>query len=331
MKLRYYSICYFGRIHEKLPMANLFVIIFLAGCSPLNIESAKSLDIVGTAASAQNAENIFVSDDEYQQAMDAEAFFHGFAGAEVPQTLFDNYEKIQAELSARKIVFTKLGGVYESFSSLAAVDVATGAETAINGLGDAINGYASALNKNPVISNVKQDVFSRVGGLVAAEIQKKKIGESSKLIRERLIEFVKLFEDPLVRVQMITFKQSILQNRTAAIQLMWEKGVFNPNRLIDQMGSNAGLEASKEAIKIINDPNDTTVKDGLSKVIVSRLNRKINLIERGYDASVNAVNELALKHKKLENGEEMSLVRLRQIITELQRITDLLTPSESSS
>ncbi len=115
------------------------------------------------------------------------------------------------------------------------------------------------------------------------------------------------------------------------VALCGKRGVFNPTPLINQMGSNAGLEASKDAIKIINNPKDSTVKDGLSKVIVSRLNRKINLIERGYNASVNAVNELVIKHEKLENGEEISLVRLRQIISELQRITDLLAPSESSS
>jgi hypothetical protein len=303
----------------------------MAGCSSLSIESARSLGTAGQEAATQNTAAIFASDDEYERAMDAEAFFHGFAGGSVPQQLATNYESIQAELRGRKIVFSKLGDVYEAFSSLAAIDAATGIETAINGLGDAVNGYADVFKKGPVISSSAQGVIAGIGGLIAAEIQKKKIKESSMLTRERLTEFAKLFKDPLVQTQMTTFKELLAQDRSTAIQLLWMKGVFDPNPLIDQMGADAGLKASKEAIKIVNDPKDTHVRGGLGKVIVARLDRKINLIEKGYHASVQAVEELIGKHEKLEEGEELNLTRLRQIIAELQRITELLIPQKSSS
>ena len=320
-----------GAIRLGLSLVGAFLVVCMAGCSSLSIESAKSLGTAGQEASAQNTAAIFVSDDEYQRAMDAEAFFHGFAGESVPQQLSDDYENIQAELRARKIVFSKLGDVYEAFSGLAAIDAATGIETAINGLGDAVNGYAAARKESPVISSSAQGVIAGIGGLVAAEIQKKKIKQSSILIRERLTAFAKLFEDRLVQTQMTEFKKNLAQNRSSVIQLLWMKGVFDPNPLIDQMGADAGLKASKEAIKIVNDPKDTRVRGGLEKVIVARLDRKINLIEKGYHASVQAVEELIGKHEQLEEGEELNLTRLRQIIAELQRITELLIPKESSS
>jgi hypothetical protein len=331
MKSRRFSIPCPGAICPGQSLVGAFLVVCLVGCSSLSIESAKSLGIVGQEASVQNTANIFASDDEYQRAMDAEAFFHGFAGMRVPQQLSDNYETIQAELSARKIVFSKLGDVYDAFSGLAAINAATGVETAINGLGDAVNGYAAALNKSPVISSSAQGVIARIGGLTAAEIQKKKTKQSSMLIRGWLIAFARLFEDPLARTQMVTFKQSLAQNRASVILLLWKKGVFDPSPLIDEMGADAGLKASKEAIKIVNDQNDKTVRGGLEEVIVARLNRKINLIEKGYDASVKIVNELIVKHEKLEDGEELNLTQLRQIIAELQSITELLVPKGSSS
>jgi hypothetical protein len=331
VKSKRFFILYPRAIRLRLSLVGAFLVVCMAGCSSLSIESARSLGTTGQETSAQNTAAIFASDDGYQRAMDADAFFHGFAGMSVPQQLSTNYESIQAELRARKIVFSKLGDVYEAFSGLAAIDAATGIETAINGLGDAVNGYADALKKSPVISSSAQGVIAGIGGLIAAEIQKKKIKQSSMLIRERLTEFAKLFTDPLVRTQMITFKQNLAQNRSSAIELLWKKGVFDPNPLIDQMGADAGLKASKEAIKIVNDPKETSVRGGLEEVIVARLNRKINLIEKGYHASVQAVEELIVKHEKLEEGEELNLTRLRQIIAELQRITELLIPKESSS
>lgn len=331
MKWRCFSISYFGAIPLGLSLTSGFFFICLVGCSSLSIDSAKGLGTAGLEASVQNAANIFASDDEYQSTMDAEAFFHGFAGMSVPQKLFDNYKTIQAELSTRRIVFSNLGDVYGAFSSLVAIDAATGVETAINGLGDAVNGYASALNKSPVISSSAQGVIARIGGLTAAEIQKEKINQSSVLIRERLTAFAKLFEDPLVRAQMVTFKQNLAQTRSSAIQLLWKKGVFDPSPLINQMGTDIGLTASKDVIKIVNDQNDKTISSGLEKVIVARLNRRIDLIEQGYDVSVKTVKELIKKHEELEKGEELSLTRLRQIIAELQHITDLLVPKASSS
>ncbi len=371
--------------HPRRFLMGAFFIVCLAGCSSISIESAKNLGTAGKEASVQSSANVFVSNDEYQRAMDAEAFFHAFAGTSIPQQLSTDYEAIQTELNARKIVFSKLGDVYDAFSTLAATNAATGVETAINGLGNAVNDYASTFNKSPVISNSAQGFIAGIGGLVAAEIQKRKIKQSSVLIRERLNEFDKLFNDPLVRSQIITFKQSIAQTRASAIKLLWESGIIDPSPLINQMSADAGLKASKEAAKLLNnqtinkngtnsdlkdskeaskliinpptnkkssdadlkgskvsikkvskkeDTKDqlmSRIRDGLGGVIENRFNQKINLIERGYVAGLKAVKELIEKHEKLEDGEELNLARLRQIVAELQRITELILPKEKSS
>ncbi len=331
MKSRLFSRLYPGSMRPGLPLVGAFLVVLLAGCSSLSIESAKNLGTAGQEISAQSTANIFASENEYQRAMEAEAFFRGIAGMKIPEQLSRNFKTIQAELSARKTVFSKLGDIYDAFSDLVGVDADTEVETAINGLGDAVNGYAAARKKSPVISSSANGVIAKIGGLIAAEVQTKKIKQSSILIRKHLAAFIKLFEDPLVRTEITTFKQNLAQNRASAIQLMWKKGVYDPSPLIDQMGADAGLKANKNAIKFINDPNDTTIKRGLESVIVARLNRKINLIVNGYDDSVKAVKELIVKHKKLEEGKELSLARLRQIIAELQRITELLVVKQPSS
>jgi hypothetical protein len=316
-------------IRTNLIPLGVFLIITISGCSKLSIESAKELGSAGQEVSGNAVANIFVSDEEYQQAMDAEQLFHGFAGIDVPQQLSDDYETIQTELASRKIVFKALGDVYSEFEKLASIDTATGVETAINGLGDAVNKYASTQHKSAVISKSAQGVIAKVVGLIAKEVQKEKIQESSALIRERLSAFQALFSDPLVKNQLTSFKQTLAQNRSSAINLLWKKGVYDPSPLIDEMGAEAGLKANKDVLNIVNDKKDARVKNGLEKVITARLQRKIRLVEKSYDANVNAVAQLIAKHEKLEKGEELNLATLRQYILELRLITDTLAPAGS--
>lgn len=331
MKVRIISI-----MHVRVMRPGFFIIVaplllLMSGCTSLNIESARTLGAVGKEVSIQSSGNAFVSNDDYQRAMDAEAFFHGIAGRSVPQKLSDDYKIIQAELGARKIVFSRLWDVYDAFSSLAAIDAVSTTEAAINSLGDSINGYAAVRKMEPVISGKAKGAIAQIGALGIGDMQKEKIKRSSVLIRERLTALSELLMDPLVRAQMTGFKQNLAQTRASAIRILWGKGVFDPSPLIDQLGTDAGLKASKEVTQIINNPKDTTIRDGLNGVIVTRLNRRIDLIEQGYDSSINALKELIKKHEELESGEELSLTRLRQILAEFQRIADLLVPNISSS
>lgn len=331
MKARNMSILHVGAIRPGFFILVAPLLLLMSGCTSLSVESARTLGAVGKEVSMQSAGNAYVSNDEYQRAMDAEAFFHGFTDMRVPPQLSDDYKIIQAELGARKIVFSRLGDVYDAFSNLAAIDAVTTTEAAINGLGDSINGYAAVRKMKPVISGKVKGAIAQIGALGIGEMQKEKIKRSSVLIRERLIAFSELLMDPLVRTQMIGFKQNLAQNRASAIRILWGKGVFDPSPLIDQLGTDAGLKASKEVAQIVNNPKDTTIRDGLNGIIVTRLNRRIDLIEQGYDSSASAMKELIKKHEELESGEELSLARLRQIIAEFHRIAELLAPTAASS
>lgn len=331
MRVRRLSILYFMAMRSGLFIIATPLLMLAAGCSSLSVESARTLGAIGKEVTMQCVGNIFVSGDEYQRAMDAEAFFHGYASMSVPQKLSDEYKIIQAELGARKIVFSRLGDVYDAFSNLASIDAETSSEAAINSFGDSVNGYAAALKKQPVISSTAKGAIAQLGALGIGEMKKEKLKQSSVLIRERLTAFTVLLMDPLVRVQMTGFKQNLAINKATVIRTLWGKGVLDPSNLIDQLGADAGLKVSKEITQIINNPSNATIKDGLGEIIVSRLNRRIDLIEQGYDSSINALKELIKKHEDLEKGEELTLTRLRQIIAEFQRIVDPLVPNASSS
>ncbi|MFT5702565.1 MAG: hypothetical protein ACI8ZB_005488 [Desulforhopalus sp.] len=299
----------------------------MAGCSTVSIDKAKQLGAFGTEVTANSMANIFVTEDEFQRAIDAEAFFHGSNSSEdspVYANIIEKANKVNNELAARTVVFNNLASVYDAFSGLAGIDAATGTETAINGLGSAINGYAAAVGQAPPIAESATAVLARIGGIIAAEIQKKQIIEASKLIRQHLDAFAILFEGKLVRTQMVTFQEVLAQNRATAIDLLWNTGVFKPDLVLNQMGASAGLTAHKDAAKVV--AANKKLNSGLNEVVRQRLNHSKGLIGQSYNASIKGVRALIAQHMNLEKGEDLNLTHLRQIVAELQRSAILLSP-----
>lgn len=296
-----------------------------AGCSSLNTESARTLGAAGCDVTGSGGEAVFASRSEYQRALDAEAFFHGYAGAPVPERLLADYRTIQAELGARRLVFNQLSEVYALFLSLADARAADGLGAAVNRLGEAVNGYAAQINKAAAVTSADKDALARIGGLAGKRIQQRKLKAASALIRERLESFAGLLEDPLVRTQLTSFRRNLAASRSAAVKLLWEKGLLDPSPLISELGGDAGLKACKDAAKIIADPKSGFVQEALGAVVSSRLERRLDLVEQGYDASVRALRELAAQHRALENGGAASRARLHQLMTELALSTERLT------
>ncbi len=289
-----------------------------AGCVSTCIDSAKNLAPQGKAITAQIAAAVFAADDEFQRAMDAEAFFHGLAGMEIPAGLLQTNAWIQAELTARKQVIESLGDAYDAWGALASANVTADAQTAFNSLSDAVNAYAKAIGREAVLTASEKDAFAKVGGWTASAIQRSKVRKSSALLRARLTAFRQLLGDPLVRAQQTTFKTQLAENRSAAIAYLWGRQLLDPTPLLDQLGEEAGLKASKDAVKIIADRKDPALSRGLDRVLTVRQERKMAAIVRSYDASLKALDALIAKHSKLEAGENVSPAELRQLAADLQ-------------
>ncbi|MFA7172695.1 MAG: hypothetical protein WC340_04665 [Kiritimatiellia bacterium] len=307
-------------------MGCLIALVLATGCSSLSIESAGNLAAIGKESTMMSAGNIFISNSEYARAMDAEAFFHGYAGTVVPQQIQQDYQGIQQELGARKAVFTRLGETYEAFHNLVIFNTASGVTSTINELGDAVNSYATTLNKTVLLVAADKDSIARIGGMTARRIHTRRVAYASRLIRMRLEELAVLLEDTSVKTQLTTFNQSLAASRAAAVTLLWERGLLDPAPLITELASDAGLKAGKNAIKIIDSQDGAHLKDGLTLVVKSRMQRRAALIEQGYNASTVVIRELIAKHQELENNEVLTSIELRGMITELQLITNSFNP-----
>jgi hypothetical protein len=297
-------------------------------CSSLNIEAARQLAVTGRQTAVQAKQSSVVSGIEFSRAIDGEAMFHGFSGTpDTLKPLVSLYDDVRREFTARSIVFDELAQLYDAFGDLAGIDAAQEVETALGQLNGAITAYAKQMNLSPPVSGDTANAIAKIGGLVAGEIQKAKIKKASTLIRGEVEEFGKLLGNPLVRTQITSFRELLQKNAAAALIMLWEGGALDPKPILDDMGSPAGLTASKEAEKVLT--NKPLLKNGLTLVLEQRLSRQSNLIDQTYAASLQALNRLAAEHKKLEEDQELDLARLRQTAAELRTLVELITKIKS--
>jgi hypothetical protein len=312
-------------------MAGLMILSCLAGCSTVSVDNAKTLGAAGKEVSTQVSSNIFASDDEYRQGIEADLFLHGYADTQVPEAVAAGYRKVAIELGARKLVFSKLHDLYSAFYDLASSGDGSGIDRSLVDFGNAVNGYAASRQRRALVPSSAVGLAGEAGKLIAADRQRRSIIRTSALIRGHLIELLQLLDDPLVRTQMETFRQNLVQNRVSAIKLLWRSGLLDPVDLIDQMGQSEGLKTAPKSGDAIGNRRYASVRNGLQSVVDYRLENKVRLVAQGYDASVNALKVLIARHEKLEKGEEVSVAELRGISGELQVITGLLAKHASTN
>lgn len=317
-----------SQIHSGNPPSAFFRIAFLTvlllqGCSSLNVENAAKLGTAGKEVSAAAAAGIFASDSEFRSAREAEIFFHSYTGVQPPADMLAAYTGIHAELRARKAVFTKLAAAYTAFSGLAARDEPARIAASIDELGDAVNGYAAAVDTSPVISGTASGIAGQIAHAALSGKKNRMLKQASALIRVRLARMLELLDDPLVREQMTGFRRNLARNRITAVQLLWMHGLLDPAPLLDQMAADAGLRAGSDAAVIVR--NSKRIGNGLQAVMTDRLNNTVSLIDKGYDSTLDALRELIAEHEKLEKGESVTNAQLLQIIYGLQTVTERLS------
>ncbi len=311
-----------------------FTIVLLfattSGCSSLSLEAARQLAVTGRHTAVQAKQTSVVSEIEFSRAIDAEAMFHGFSGSEKSlEPLIALYDEVRNELNARSIVFDQLAQLYDAFGDLAGIDAAHDVETALGELNGAITDYAKQVKQPPPLSADAAGAIAKIGGLLAGEIQKAKVKKASILIRGEVEKFSKLLATPLVRSQVTNFRKLLESTTASALIQLWEGGVLDPKPLLDDMGSPAGLSASKEAEKVL--ASKPRLKTGLTLVLKQRFRRQSDLIDQAYEASRQAINRLAAEHKNLEEEQPIDLARLRQIAFELRTLAELITKIKSGT
>ncbi len=294
-------------------------------CSTLSLEAAQTLAATGGDAAVKIKAAAFASGDEYAGAMDAEALYHGMTGTTASPAYTElkvKYAKVHVELAKRQDVVKALADFYVAFGNLASYDASGQTQDALKNLGTAVDGYRKdVLNLGPV-SPGTVDLIVHIGGLFASEVQKAMVKDASASVRPKLVAFHDALADKLVRTQFTGFKELLAADRAAAVVLLWQHNVLDASPLVADLAAEGGLIPTKDAGRVVL--HDEQLKAGLQAVITRRMDRKLDAIGQGYDASVRIVADLIEEHRKLEDGGPLDIARIRALVAELTAIVNLI-------
>jgi hypothetical protein len=171
----------------------------------------------------------------------------------------------------------------------------------------------------------------RIGEEIASLLSKHRkqqlIRESSVIIRKQLEHLLVLLNNIEEQHKMTTFREKLLGNRLRMSEALWKSGILDPSPMINDLAGDAGFQAERNSRSIVL--MNPSLKKGLKGVMDYRIRKKNTiLIKSGYDNTLDALRTLVEEHKKLENGESVSMDDLRRIISELQTISRLLSGND---
>ncbi len=299
--------------------AVLLVVMFLtSACSNINIEAAKALSSTGRDTASRIQQNVLASEKEYLRGRDCIALCNSFDNTTKTKgykKILEDYDKNQKEIRSRSVVFERLAELYTAFGELAGLDAGGQTEKALKDLGEAINEYAKTTDQPWSVSSDTTEVISKIGGLLAEEMQKAKIKKANVLIRTKVEDFVKLLKYESTDEHFLEYREDLFSERKLAFKILWSKGVYDPKPILDDFGEDAGLTAQGEAVKKINP--DSELGKAIAEVIDKRLELKSKAIQEDYYASIAAIKQLIEEHNKLEKGEPLDLAHLRAITAKL--------------
>ena len=263
--------------------------------------------MTGRSVAMQTQQDVLISDKECARALDSESLLHGFSGRRDPnevRPLLESYVALQQEFSRRSVVFERLADLYDALGDLAGLDTGGQMEKALEGLGDAVTAYAKGIKRQAPSLGEATAGLSTIRGLGVTEAQKARVKEASTRIRARIEAFLRLLEDPRVREQMTGFRALTASYRKAAFVMLWDAGAYDPKSLLDDFGTEVRLVAQKDAGTLVR--SNPRLGNALKAVLEGRLERsRFEVVEEGYNASLEALRQLVAEHKRLERGEPL--------------------------
>ncbi|MGC8775093.1 MAG: hypothetical protein ACP5R6_07525 [Chlorobaculum sp.] len=315
----------FSRSTRIFSAGLLLGIAFLSGCASISEQNAVKLATSGKSASSSALSTIFATDSEYESAMEAEVFFHSYAGVGTPSELLDDWQQVKTELDARKAVFSRLTTVYAAFGDLASSTAPEEIMSAIDDFYTALYNYSALVTTaRPLVPESTSVVVGNIASQLLTVRKGRLIRQSSVIIRQQLECLLLLLDNKLVQEEMTSFQENLRASRLNASRLLMKNDLLDPSPMLNDLAADSGFKAVSDARSIIM--TSAPLKRGVDGVMAFRIQHyNAGLEQRGYTSTRQALRALIDEHKKLEKGEPVTIDELQQIVNELHSISNLLS------
>lgn len=310
--------------------ANKFIlyIVLLAGlygCATVDIGAARKVSQSGIELSNTTERSISLVRSYVDVSLDNQHLLAGLTLRTLPDQSI--YQSAANRLIAREAVFQKLAKAYVAFDQLSSYGASNQMNTALNGLAEAINGYANTL---PIPGkSISKD--SATVGIIAGIFAKQQLSKLVISNSENIVLFLKKLI-PLINQEKNIYSgiaEVHLVTQGITVVELWKLGIGAPHEIIETTLGNLGLSHDRSTFTKIygkmSSAQRLKLETAISNVIELNVDRQIRLSINAFTYLALGLEELVVAHENMQNLESMSLDRVHRRIEDLNIIVQKLT------
>jgi len=318
-----------------------------AGCTNISLRDAADLANVGTKAARAYALAILQTSGSLDQFVEAQYLTAPLQHLPEPDlappegkvncsgrdlSTGENIECIKEALDARRVMLIKLADLYSSFGALTSYNAQQNVNEALTDLSGSIDQFAQALGQ-PGMPAGADVVSADVGGVLASQIQKRKVKRASKAIRQRLEVIIPLIEKE--RATMESLQRVLVQDAGVTAVVLYRNGIGAPDPILANNIGTFGLSyepgSYSHACETLRGQGREecmhNFEKGIREVVLLRAKRRARDQVAVIDSNAAAIKALSDAHSRMEDGQPINLALVTQQLMTLRTIVDDLNSS----
>lgn len=299
------------------------LLLAAGGCSSIDLDSARALGKAGQDTAQATSQSILPIGGRMDRYVDELAFVGAIRGnPHLDPDAQNSLAVIRKNIEARRRAFTRLATAYVAFADLAAYDAGAAITGALKELGSAVNDYgAAAGGTSAVVDSGTLDLAASVGGIIADEAKKRRILQSSVVLRgqvEKLRDFMKSGTE---RQAIVGFDDAVAREDLLTTELLWRMHRVDATPFVADMVTPSGLKLIERPLAA----DDPQLAPAIKALFEERRTHLSPDAAAAYDAAVAALDELIRQHATLEAGAPVDVSGVAAQTAALRQIVDKVT------
>jgi len=307
----------------------VLLVLGLAACAQPKIEEARGLAQEGLQAATrlqQGAQSVYAG---FAETRKLEAIELGLVteSARAPTINEEHLARITVALRERVTIAAQLVSVYAAFGDLAQFDARGEFETSLGDTIESINAFAAAVNLNP-IGNLAGEIVEISGGLIASEVQRRRLLEANDLILQALRGYSEMLHDERGEAFVVGAAQDTVGRRYAVTRALWDKGLLNAKAIVDEL-------VSKQGLKLVSAGDMTSKNAALDAAMNAYFDFAVEeqraLVQAEYDTSRRLIDALIAGHETFAQEQSVSFDAILAFGRELVAIAERLQAASATT
>lgn len=302
-------------------------LVFCAGCSSINLHTAKNLADTGSNTSITIAEAYGQRIDDLELYLEGENILAGLKkGYSVPdKKTISAVDAVKGEMLQRQEIFNNLVKTYEAFAELAVYDESEKIETSMRNLTSAVNDYSRMSENKVYFSKPQEDLAAITTTHLFEKYHELKVKNASILIRKRLEAIHQLLSAKTESSAIRAMEDELDRSQFKVVIALWKEGLGLPTEIIARHIEVYGLQVnSKETIKQIQRATGGKMQQAIENVMRFRNQRHIRNRRQAYAAAVQSIQALITAHHQFEQGKEFSLESLHNFLRKINQYAEVV-------